>query len=196
MSAPRRKSTAFSIEALATGLSVIVVSTDFEEVARLCHRALVFSRGVIVAELSRRGALHRAVDSRGVGRRFERGIGGDAMASSIKSTALEPTRGDMARPRALPSASSASPRSTASSSWRSLLALLFSILLPDTFPTLLNVRSIISDKAIIAILSLGVDDPDGRGQDRPHGRLRHRALAHPRDQPADAIRHSRGRSRS
>ena len=33
-------------EALATGLSVIVVSTDFEEVARLCHRALVFSRGV------------------------------------------------------------------------------------------------------------------------------------------------------
>jgi ribose transport system ATP-binding protein len=31
---------------------VIVVSTDFEEVARLCHRALVFSRGRIVAELA------------------------------------------------------------------------------------------------------------------------------------------------
>jgi len=39
-------------QALATGLCVIVVSTDFEEVARLCHRALVFSRGQIVAELS------------------------------------------------------------------------------------------------------------------------------------------------
>jgi len=39
-------------QTLATGLSVIVVSTDFEEVARLCHRALVFSRGAIVAELS------------------------------------------------------------------------------------------------------------------------------------------------
>ena len=39
-------------EALTTGLSVIVVSTDFEEVARLCHRALVFSRGRIVAELA------------------------------------------------------------------------------------------------------------------------------------------------
>ena len=38
-------------EALTTGLSVIVVSTDFEEVARLCHRALVFSRDRIVAEL-------------------------------------------------------------------------------------------------------------------------------------------------
>ncbi len=38
--------------ALAGGLGVVVVSTDFEEVARLCHRALVFSRGVIVAELA------------------------------------------------------------------------------------------------------------------------------------------------
>ena len=39
-------------EALRSGLCVVVVSTDFEEVARLCHRALVFSRGQIVAELS------------------------------------------------------------------------------------------------------------------------------------------------
>jgi ribose transport system ATP-binding protein len=39
-------------QALDDGLSVVVVSTDFEEVARLCHRALVFSRGVIVAEVS------------------------------------------------------------------------------------------------------------------------------------------------
>jgi ribose transport system ATP-binding protein len=38
--------------ALDSGLCVVVVSTDFEEVARLCHRALVFSRGLIVAELS------------------------------------------------------------------------------------------------------------------------------------------------
>jgi ribose transport system ATP-binding protein len=38
--------------ARADGLTVIVVSTDFEEVARLCHRALVFSRGRIVAELA------------------------------------------------------------------------------------------------------------------------------------------------
>ena len=34
------------------GLAVVVVSTDFEEVTRLCHRALVFSRGRIVAELT------------------------------------------------------------------------------------------------------------------------------------------------
>ncbi len=40
-----------------------------------------------------------------------------------------------------------------------LLALFFSILLPQTFPTLINLRSIIGDKAIIAILSLAVMIP-------------------------------------
>ena len=39
-------------EALKKGLTVIVVSTDFEEVAHICHRALVFSRGVIVSEIA------------------------------------------------------------------------------------------------------------------------------------------------
>ena len=34
-------------EALASGLSVLLVSSDFEEVARVCHRALVFDRGRI-----------------------------------------------------------------------------------------------------------------------------------------------------
>lgn len=38
--------------ALELGLAVIVVSTDFEEVAHICHRALVFSRGAIVQELA------------------------------------------------------------------------------------------------------------------------------------------------
>jgi ribose transport system ATP-binding protein len=33
------------------GKSVLLVSTDFEEVAAICHRALVFRDGVIVAEL-------------------------------------------------------------------------------------------------------------------------------------------------
>ncbi|WP_062205178.1 sugar ABC transporter ATP-binding protein [Aureimonas sp. AU12] len=38
--------------AVAAGLAVLVISTDFEEVATLCHRALVFNRGAIIAELS------------------------------------------------------------------------------------------------------------------------------------------------
>lgn len=39
------------------------------------------------------------------------------------------------------------------------LIILFSILLPNTFPTMLNLRSILSDKAIIALLSLAAMIP-------------------------------------
>ena len=39
------------VKALRRGLTVIVVSTDFEEVAHICNRALVFSRGKIVSEI-------------------------------------------------------------------------------------------------------------------------------------------------
>ncbi|WP_181703990.1 sugar ABC transporter ATP-binding protein [Chthonobacter albigriseus] len=39
-------------QALASGMGVLVVSTDFEEIANICHRAIVFSRGRPVAELS------------------------------------------------------------------------------------------------------------------------------------------------
>jgi ribose transport system ATP-binding protein len=31
---------------------VLLVSTDFEEIAAICHRAIVFSQGAIVDELS------------------------------------------------------------------------------------------------------------------------------------------------
>ncbi len=34
------------------GGSILIVSTDFEEVAKICHRALVFDRGRVVAELA------------------------------------------------------------------------------------------------------------------------------------------------
>lgn len=77
---------------------------------------------------------------------------------SIKSNALEPTRPELA----------------ALSRWRAvgrlapvyglpiltiLLIIFFSLLLPDTFPTALNARSILSDKAIIALLSLAATLP-------------------------------------
>ncbi|MFI5411796.1 sugar ABC transporter ATP-binding protein [Kaistia sp. UC242_56] len=39
-------------QALEKGLAVVVVSTDFEEIAHICHRALVFNRGRIIAELT------------------------------------------------------------------------------------------------------------------------------------------------
>ncbi|QFY63866.1 ABC transporter permease (plasmid) [Rhizobium grahamii] len=45
-----------------------------------------------------------------------------------------------------------------------LLIVLFSVLLPDTFPTVLNVRSIIANKTIIAILSLAAMIPMACGR--------------------------------
>ncbi|UQI45277.1 sugar ABC transporter ATP-binding protein [Streptomyces sp. HU2014] len=42
-------------DALAGGLAVLLVSSDFEEVAEVCHRALVFVRGTVTAELSGAG---------------------------------------------------------------------------------------------------------------------------------------------
>ncbi len=39
-------------QALASGMGVLVVSTDFEEIANICHRAIVFSRGLPVATLT------------------------------------------------------------------------------------------------------------------------------------------------
>ena len=83
--------------------------------------------------------------------------------NSIQSNALEPTRSDL---KAL---------SIGQKLLRllpvyglviltALLVLLFSVLLPNTFPTLLNLRSITSDKAIILILSLGVMIPMSAGR--------------------------------
>ena len=37
--------------ALKRGAAILLISTDFEEVAKVCHRALVFDRGRVVAEL-------------------------------------------------------------------------------------------------------------------------------------------------
>ena len=36
---------------LRRGLAVLLISSDFEEVERICHRALVFSRGQVAAEI-------------------------------------------------------------------------------------------------------------------------------------------------
>jgi ribose transport system permease protein len=77
---------------------------------------------------------------------------------SIKSTALEPTEIELER------------LSPAQRLWRLapvyglpictiLLIALFSLLLPATFPTMLNFRSILGDKAIIAMLSLAAMIP-------------------------------------
>ncbi len=39
-------------KALADGVGILLISTDFEEIAAICHRAIVFSQGKIVDELT------------------------------------------------------------------------------------------------------------------------------------------------
>ena len=83
--------------------------------------------------------------------------------NSIQSTALEPTRYELQK------------LSTAQKLGRLIpvyglvlltvfLMILFSVLLPTTFPTLLNLRSIISAKSVIAILSLAAMIPMAAGR--------------------------------
>lgn len=38
--------------ALANGVAILIISTDFEEIATICNRAIIFSQGAIVDELS------------------------------------------------------------------------------------------------------------------------------------------------
>ncbi len=40
-------------QSLSKGLAVVLISSDFEEVERVCHRALIFSRGRVVGEIPR-----------------------------------------------------------------------------------------------------------------------------------------------
>jgi ribose transport system ATP-binding protein len=42
-------------ESLQKGMAVVLISSDFEEVERICHRALVFSRGRVVSEIAHDG---------------------------------------------------------------------------------------------------------------------------------------------
>ena len=78
--------------------------------------------------------------------------------NSVKSNALEPTHAEMAQLSPLGRAVRLLPV-YGLVVLAVLLAVLFSLLLPATFPTILNLRSIVSDKAIIAILSLAVMIP-------------------------------------
>jgi len=82
---------------------------------------------------------------------------------SIESTALEPTRGELADLSLLQKLIRYLP-AYGLVVLTLLLIILFSVLLPQTFPTVLNLRSIISDKAIIALLSLAAMIPMASGR--------------------------------
>jgi ribose transport system permease protein len=83
--------------------------------------------------------------------------------NSIQSNALEPTRSELKELSGAQKLTRLIPV-YGLVILTALLIILFSLLLPQTFPTVLNLRSIISDKAIILILSLGVMIPMSAGR--------------------------------
>jgi ribose transport system permease protein len=83
--------------------------------------------------------------------------------NSIQSTALEPTRSELQGMTTMQKLSRWLP-AYGLVLLTLFLIILFSLLLPNTFPTLLNLRSIVSDKAIILLLSLGVMIPMSAGR--------------------------------
>lgn len=83
--------------------------------------------------------------------------------NSIESNALEPTRAELAGATPMQKATRLLPIYGLPIITVGLIVL-FSILLPNTFPTMLNLRSIVSDKAIIALLSLAAMIPMAAGK--------------------------------
>ena len=61
--------------ALADGIGILVVSTDFEEIATICHRAIVFSQGAIVDELGGSRLTTETLIQVGLGRQHPRETG-------------------------------------------------------------------------------------------------------------------------
>ena len=122
---------------------MLLISSDFEEVEKVCHRALVFNRGRVTAELAGTDIT--------VARLTGLAAGSGAPAEIARVSA--PTR------RA--AAPTSSRLTQAVSVWGLLVLLVllivfFSVLKPDTFPTYFNMRSIINNKAISALLALAV----------------------------------------
>jgi len=76
----------------------------------------------------------------------------------IESNAVEPTKDELRGLSAMAKAARLAPTYGLVILMFGLIGL-FSMLLPDTFPTALNVRAILSDKAIIALLSLAAMVP-------------------------------------
>lgn len=68
-------------QALERGLAVLLVSSDFEEIAGVAHRALVFDRGAVVKELSGADLTLEALNLWAAG-------GGSVQASSVQQPSI------------------------------------------------------------------------------------------------------------
>ena len=178
--------------ALADGVGILIVSTDFEEIAMICHRAIVFSQGAIVDELTgTRLSTENLIQSASAG--GARPVKEQDM-QSLKSAALEPTKVELKH----------------LSLWRRAMRLLpvYGLVILTVFldcAVLGAAARHLPDDAEPAGDHLGQgdhcaalawrDDTDGGWADRSDRRIRHRSVAHSGDQLADDGGLCPGRSR-
>ena len=135
-------------EALDQGLAVLLISSDFEEVAGICHRALIFDRGRVTAELARDELSHRAAD------RARRPAPRKARSRRGWHECIRRCR------RA--ASGRAPPTSSRSGTWRSCsssLIIVFSLLKGDTFLTAFTFQSMVNSRSINAMVALAVMIP-------------------------------------
>ena len=146
---------------LAGGAAVLLVSSDLDEVAGICHRALIFNRGRIVQEL-RRPELSVA--------RLTALVGGATQTSGSGIGRMDVMETEDQHPRARADAPRPEPprprRSVLLNLVRIfevhglliltlLLVAIFSALLPRTFPTQLTAAAILQETSTVALLALG-----------------------------------------
>ena len=181
--------------ALQAGAAILIVSTDFEEVAKVCHRALVFDRGRVVAELAADDLSVEnllAAASASIGIRQKRPPLSSSTRPGRSCSPLSPTRSSR-RGRNLrrctrwqaivPHAADLRPADPDGPADR-LLLVAAARHLPDRAQRALDPQRQGDHRAAVA---RGDGADDGRPH-RPDGRLRHRDVAHPGDQPAGQVR--------
>ena len=125
---------------------MLLLSSDFEEVERICHRALVFSRGRVVSEIPRNELTIARLTADASGGAATGNGRSQAMSDSLSQRYVGP-----AITRAI-------------SVWGLLVLLIlliivFSLLRPDTFPTFFNIKSILNNKSVQALVALAVFIP-------------------------------------
>ena len=136
-------------EALDQGLAVLLISSDFEEVAGICHRALDLGSRPGRGRDSAQRALDGAADGAGLGRR--RGDGAARRGMSTSSNVPAPMSPWGERSRFL-------------SVWNLaillvLLIVVFSLLKGDTFLTAFTFQSMVNSRSINAMVALAVMIP-------------------------------------
>ena len=150
--------------AAARGVAIIVASTDYEQLAQICDRVLIFARGAVVAELDRdrdhQGQHRRTLPAQRRGRRFGSGARDGARI-----------RHDMSEVRDMDASAGANPGPRRRFNWVRFLeayALLAALLLlgaifgairPEAFLSWANISTMLGSQAVLVVLTMALIIP-------------------------------------